>query len=73
MQALASQLTLTEERERRRIARELHDEVGQTLAFARTRLASARKTPLRPEREAILDDVSQVAAPGHSRHAGPGL
>ncbi len=45
LQALASQLTLTEERERRRIARELHDEVGQTLAFARTRLASARKAP----------------------------
>ena len=56
---MASQLTLSEERERRRIARELHDEVGQTLAFARTGLASARKTTSEARREAVLDDVSQ--------------
>jgi PAS domain S-box-containing protein len=59
LQALASQLTLSEERERQRIARELHDEVGQTLAYARTALASARKTTSDARREAILDDVSQ--------------
>jgi PAS domain S-box-containing protein len=59
LQALASQLTLSEEQERRRIARELHDEVGQTLAFARTALASARKSSSDAQREAILDDVSQ--------------
>ena len=59
LQSLASQLTLSEERERRRIARELHDEVGQTLAFARTRLASARKTPSEARREAYLDDASR--------------
>jgi signal transduction histidine kinase len=60
LQALVSLLTLSEERERRRIARELHDEVGQTLAFARTGLASARKATSDARREAILDDVSQA-------------
>ena len=59
LQSLASQLTLTEERERRRIATELHDQVGQTLAFARMRLASAGKATSDAQREAILDDVSQ--------------
>ncbi len=56
---LASQLTLIEERERRRIARELHDEVGQRLAFARMGLASARDIDSESQREAILEDVSQ--------------
>jgi PAS domain S-box-containing protein len=60
LQALAAQLTLTEERERRRMARELHDEVGQTLAFARMRLASAREARSETKREIILDQVSQA-------------
>jgi PAS domain S-box-containing protein len=59
LQALASLLTLSEEQERRRIARELHDEIGQALAFARMRLASAREATSETKREAILDDVSQ--------------
>jgi PAS domain S-box-containing protein len=59
LQALASQLTLVEERERRRIARELHDEVGQRLTFARMALASAREATSEAQREGILDDVSQ--------------
>ena len=60
LQSLASQLTLTEERERRRIARELHDEVGQTLTSARIWLASAREISPDAERDAILDQVSQL-------------
>jgi PAS domain S-box-containing protein len=59
LKALASQLTIAEERERRRIASDLHDEVGQTLAFARMRLASARKTTADPKLQAILDEVSE--------------
>lgn len=39
LQTLASELALSEERERRRIATNLHDRIGQTLAFARLKLA----------------------------------
>jgi signal transduction histidine kinase len=40
---LASELTLSEELERKRIATELHDGAAQSLAFARIQLASAQK------------------------------
>ena len=41
LKALASQLTLAEEEERRRIATDLHDDIGQTLAMTRLQLAAA--------------------------------
>jgi two-component system sensor histidine kinase UhpB len=59
LKALASQLTIVEERERRHIAAELHDHVSQSLAFARLRLASARKRSSDPKLLAILDDISE--------------
>ena len=58
LKALASQLTVAEEKERRRIAAELHDNVGQMLAFARMRLASARKISADTKQLVILDDIS---------------
>ena len=58
LKALASQLTLAEERERQRIAAELHDQVGQSLAFARMRLASAKKNTANEKLQDILNDVS---------------
>ena len=51
---------MTEERERRRIATELHDGVAQSLAFARIQLASARKAIAEAETAKKLDDVSQI-------------
>ena len=39
LQSLASEVALSEERERRRIATDLHDRIGQSLAFARLTLA----------------------------------
>jgi signal transduction histidine kinase len=41
LKALASQLTLAEEKERRSIAADLHDDIGQTLAMTRLQLAAA--------------------------------
>jgi PAS domain S-box-containing protein len=43
LQTLASELALGEERERRRIATNLHDRIGQSLAFARLKLAALNK------------------------------
>jgi len=43
LRSLASQLSLTEERERRRIADALHDRVGQTLALCKIKLGSLRR------------------------------
>ncbi|MBN2021037.1 MAG: PAS domain S-box protein [Sedimentisphaerales bacterium] len=58
LKRLAAQLALTEERERRRIAGELHDHVGQSLALAKIKIdtlhASATSQPL-PQ---ALEDIS---------------
>ncbi|MCG8375912.1 MAG: ATP-binding protein, partial [Chlorobiales bacterium] len=43
LRKLASELTLAEERERRRIAEGLHDQIGQNLAFTKRRLSSLGK------------------------------
>lgn len=61
LKSLAVQLTLAEERERRRIAEDLHDYIGQSLALARMQLAAAGKgLPKSDERAALFDDVSQT-------------
>jgi signal transduction histidine kinase len=43
LRALNSELLMTEERERRRLARDLHDGLGQTLTVAAMRLATLRE------------------------------
>jgi PAS domain S-box-containing protein len=44
LRSLASQLTLAEERERRRIAEQVHDYIGQNLAFAKIKLSSLQNS-----------------------------
>lgn len=58
LKALASQLTITEEKERRRIAADLHDHVAQSLALARIQIVSVLKLASDPRQTAILDDIS---------------
>jgi PAS domain S-box-containing protein len=43
LREMASRIVLVEQRERRRLATALHDEIAQNLALARIRLAAARK------------------------------
>jgi signal transduction histidine kinase len=59
LKALASQLTVAEERERRRIAADLHDHVQQSLASARLQLAAARKPQPHDKLTAALDAISE--------------
>ncbi len=57
LRSLASELSLTEERERRRIAAELHDRIGQALALCRLRLRTVRDTVDSPDAERAVADV----------------
>lgn len=86
MQALASRLITVQEEERRRIARDLHDDIGQRLAAILLDLAalerrppespvtlSTRLAPLRVELGRLSDDLHRLAYglhPSLLEHAG---
>jgi len=59
LKALASELTVAEEKERRRIAADLHDNVQQSLALARIQLATARNSSSGDRLTALLDEISE--------------
>jgi PAS domain S-box-containing protein len=59
LRSLASELSLTEERERRRLAEFLHDEVSQTLALAKIKLGAVQQE-LSPS--PLVEQVSEVRA-----------
>ncbi len=61
LRSLASQLTLAEERERRRLAAHLHDHIGQTLAVANIKLGELRKA------NPLGDSASSMAELGEIR------
>lgn len=60
LQLLASELSQTEDRERRRVAVYLHDHVSQSLAALRVKFAIWKSTDASPEREALLHDIGQL-------------
>ncbi len=49
LRSMASQLNIAEEKERRKIAVDLHDDLGQTLAMARIKLSAVKSTNRDPE------------------------
>ena len=57
LKSLAAQLTLAEERERRRIANELHDQIGQSLTISKMRLDGLRHSTSSGETLKVLEDV----------------
>src|SRR6185295_19757881 len=59
-QTLTGQLALVQERERRRIARGLHDVVGHSLALARMQLAQLLATEPSAERREALAQVGEL-------------
>jgi len=57
LKSLASQLTLAEERERRRIALELHDQISQSLVISKIKLEVLCKSGYGKELDKALDEV----------------
>ena len=57
LRSLASQLSLAEERERRRLAADLHDQVGQSLAAIKLKLGAARQAVLASDAGHHLDEI----------------
>ena len=58
LQSMAAEVSLSEERERRRIATDLHDRIGQSLAFARLKLAGLASE--RPELKRVQELIEQA-------------
>ncbi|MEP7151610.1 MAG: PAS domain-containing protein, partial [Nitrospira sp.] len=59
LRALATEVTLTEQKERRRIASELHDYLAQLLVLGRIKLTQGRKHAS-PTQEKWLNDLDQL-------------
>jgi len=60
LRSLASQLSLAEEKERRRIATDLHDRVGQTLAISKIKLGLLRESSPSPDFQSSVDEIRKL-------------
>jgi predicted ATPase/signal transduction histidine kinase len=60
LRSLSSELSLTEERERRRIAQELHDRIGHALAHASLKLRQVKHDSSGESYDPALDDVYRL-------------
>lgn len=62
LRALASQLTLVEQRERQRIAEELHDYLAQLLVLGRMKLGQAKRDEMTPRSRNFIAESDDVLA-----------
>ena len=60
LQSLASELSLAEERERRRVASEVHDCCSQNLAFVKLRLGALRASTASSDLAAALEEILEL-------------
>ena len=60
LRALSSELTLVEERERRRIASDLHDQIGQNLALCKLKVAALEKGKFPEKTKSELSAVRRL-------------
>lgn len=60
LRELASEVSLVEERERRRLAQELHDGLGQTLAMARMKVAGLKEECGAPDQKHQAEEVLEL-------------
>jgi signal transduction histidine kinase len=60
LKSLVSQLTITEETERRRIAADLHDHIGHSLSLARMQLKEVLETQSELEKNLLVKDISNI-------------
>lgn len=60
LQSLASELSLVEERERRSIATDLHDQIGQTLSVIKMRCFALRAELHEPDKVRQLDEIKEM-------------
>jgi signal transduction histidine kinase len=58
LKSLASELTLAEERERRRIAIELHDEISQSLFISKMKLEELHKSASDKQSDDTIDEIN---------------
>ena len=60
LKSLASELSFTEERERRHIAEELHDHIGQTLAVIKMKIQALRKLESSIKPNCVMDEILEL-------------
>jgi signal transduction histidine kinase len=63
LRSLASELVLTEERERRRLATDLHDSIAQSLAISKTKLDALRAQSPSEDLSTALEEILEILKP----------